>query len=48
MTEKIESDFKTNFENVKINYIKCKMLQLFIKTFKMKLDDKSYYSNLLW
>ena len=46
MTEKIESDFKTNFENVKINYIKCKMLQLFIKTFKIKLDDKFYHFDL--
>ena len=46
LTEKAESDFETDFKNVEIDCTKCKILQLFTKTFKIKLDDKFYHSNL--
>ena len=46
LIEKAESDFKTDFENVEIDCTKCRMLQLFTKTFRMKLDSKSYHSDL--
>ena len=46
MTEKAEFDFEIDFENVEIDCTKYKMLQLFTKTSKMKLDNKSYHSDL--
>ena len=46
LIEKIKFDFEINFENVEIDYTKHKILQLFTKIFKIKLDNKFYHSDL--
>ena len=46
LTKKVKSDFEINFENIEIDHTKHKMLQLFTKIFKMKLDNKFYHSDL--